>query len=775
MGGGPTPDATAVALREYVQYLLVAAFLLIAGLFASIIYDGSPRQVLAGLRAVSLRAIVITLLVVLIPFALLSTTFFTNPIGLWTASGGAIVYWLEQHGVQRGGQPWYYYIYLLLPLYEFVPLLFSLLGMVYYLVKGVPGPEGRRRSLFVAFLIYWWISALVFYSWAGEKMPWLVVHPVEPMILLAGRFMGDVMDSLNWREVRARGGLYLGLALSVLAIALVTVASSRPFQGMSIWKLQDTSQWLTAAIAAVVLLWIVIRYARRLGGRASIKVALVTALIVLSLGSIRFAWMASFINYDYTNEFLVYAHGGPDVKTALTEIEDISRRTVGDKDIKVAYDDDSTWPLEWYFREYKNRAYYGAQPSRESLDAPVVIVGDKNLEKVKPFLGKKYNQYRYRLVWWPIEDYKNVSLQGILDTLRDPVKRSELWDIIFYRKYQTAFNAWPYLHRFYMFVRKDVDSQVWGRGGAGLAGAMQPEQDPYVQKQKQATALLTVGQPGSEPGEMADPRGLAVDKAGNVYVADSNNHRIQKFDGQGTFLKNWGSQGPEAGQFQEPWGVAADAQGNVYVADTWNHRVQKFSPDGDFLLQWGTFGDTKGAPDGQPGVFWGPRAIAFDSQGNVYVTDTGNKRVQVFTPEGQFVRQFGQVGAGDGQFEEPVGIAIDPSDNIYVADAWNRRIQKFDSKAAYVAQWPVEGWESESIVNKPYLAADDKGHVFATDPEGYRVIEWSDKGELIATLGQFGNDTGSFNLPTGLAIDSQGNLWVSDSANQRIMKFGPLN
>ncbi len=777
-GAGAQEGSVLATLMPVVQYLIVLTGLDIAALFASLLYKGDDwRWMWQAVRAVSGRAVVISLLIALILFALLATTFFTNPAGLWTAGGGSIAYWLEQHGVQRGGQPWFYYIALLLPLYEFLPLLFSAAAIVYYLIKGVRDYHEGQDRLFIAFLVYWWVVALVLYSWAGEKMPWLVLHPAQPMVLLMGRFLGDLLEAADWQSIRRQGGIYLAPALALLVLALVTLAQARPFQGMSIWKLQDTGQWLTAAIATVVLIVLTVGLVRRLGGQQSLNVAVFTLAGLLALLTVRFAWMASYINYDYVNEYLVYAHAGPDVKQAMAEIEEISRRLVGDKEIKVAYDDDSTWPLEWYFREYKNRAFYGAQPSREALDAPIVIVGDKNLDKVRPYLGKKYNEYRYRLVWWPIESYKQMSLRSIWETITDPLKRAELWDIFFYRKHRSSFNSWPYVHRFYMFVRKDVEAQLWNRGGGELVSPEQVvELDPYAKGHREIKALLTWGQRGSEQGQLLDPRGIAVDAEGNVYVAEGGNHRVQKFDGEGKFLMALGSQGNQPGQFQEPWGVAVDRQGNIYVADTWNHRIQKFTANGEFVQQWGSFVDTQGVLSNElAGLFWGPRSIAFDSKGHLYISDTGNKRIQVFDSDGKFLRQIGGIGATAGKFEEPVGLAIDENDNLFVADTWNRRIQKFNSKLEYVAEWPIEGWESQSVVNKPYLAVDAAGRVYVTDPENYRVLMFDNDGKFQAAFGQYGVDVSSFNLPIGIAVDRQGNIFVSDSANARIMKFAPLS
>ena len=110
--------------------------------------------------------------------------------------------------------------------------------------------------------------------------------------------------------------------------------------------------------------------------------------------------------------------------------------------------------------------------------------------------------------------------------------------------------------------------------------------------------------------------------------------RVTAFNPDGTVASTWGGPGQGDGQFQEPWGIAVAPNGNVYVADTWNHRVQYFDPNGKFLGKWGRLGDAKGRTDADPSVFWGPRSIAISPAGEVYVTDTGNKRIQVFGLDG---------------------------------------------------------------------------------------------------------------------------------------------
>jgi DNA-binding beta-propeller fold protein YncE len=571
-------------------------------------------------------------------------------------------------------------------------------------------------------------------------------------------------------------------------VALITLLSVRPFQGVSLFDLRDTGRWLGSLLVALLLIYALVRYGRRLGRGLAGRVALVTLVLILALLTLRFAWLVSFINYDYVSEYLFYAHAAPDVTLGMEQIEDLSRRTVGDKQIKVAYDNESTWPLEWYFREYPNRAFYADSPSREQLDAPIVIVGSPNESKVKPFLGDDYQRFDYRLVWWPIEDYKGQSprkiwhtylrpeLRGVQDeatraALWDEVraKRQALWNVLFYRRHATPPNEWPYVHRYYMYVRKDVLNELWDYQTGPVV--QQVVTEPYAEGYREIRAARAFGGAGTGDGQFTAPRAAALGPDGLLYVADSGNNRVQVLDGEGDFVRAWGSTGSGPGQFQEPWGIAVSEAGRVYVADTWNHRVQVFDLEGNLLLSWGSFMDTGGGADGEPGAFWGPRDVALDAGGRVYVADTGNKRVQVFSPEGEFVAQWGGGGVIPGRFEEPTGLAIGQEGDIYVADTWNRRVQKFSSAYEPLAEWPIEGWESESVVNKPYLRVDSQGRVYVGDPEGYRVLVFDEAGQFLMSFGQYGFDMASFTLPLGMAIDGQDNLYVVDSDNSRVLKF----
>ncbi|MBI5049038.1 MAG: 6-bladed beta-propeller [Deltaproteobacteria bacterium] len=169
------------------------------------------------------------------------------------------------------------------------------------------------------------------------------------------------------------------------------------------------------------------------------------------------------------------------------------------------------------------------------------------------------------------------------------------------------------------------------------------------------------------------PTGLAVDdERKRLYVVDTHKHQVTAFDTETLKpLFTIGKRGREEGEFNFPSFIAVDRKGNVYVVDTMNGRVQVFDPEGKFLRAWGKLGDG-------PGMFARPKGIAIDSEGHIYVVDSAFNNVQIFDQEGQILMAFGAFGEGRGGQILPAGIAIDSEDRIYVADQWNARVNVFE-------------------------------------------------------------------------------------------------
>jgi len=748
-----------------------------------------------------------------IPFTLLYTTFFTNGTGFFSGLVGSLGYWLEQQGVQRGSQPWYYYTLLQVPVYEFLTALGTWVTVGILIARKVSGtplvsdspetgedsaPKGESQPqgqlLYLLLTGFWLVTSTVAYTIAGEKMPWLTVHIALPLILFSGWGFGQLVEGLNWKAIRSQRGLLMVLLILVFLVSLSAALGSllspnHPFSGKGLNQLNSTLRFvfglLTAIGSGAAIAWLLKGWddLAMLG-----RLGLTVFFGILAVLTARAAYRAAYINYDNPTEYLVYAHSATGVKRALAQIQELSERTTDGLDMLVAYDDETTYPYWWYLRNYTNQRYYAASPTRDLRDAPAILVGDNNYAKIEPVVGQAYYEFDYNRIWWPNQDYYDLTWGRIVNALTNPEMRAALWEIWLNRDYTKyaevtgsttlTLPTWDPADRMRLYIRKDVAAQVWNLGAAPSTDTEEIFADPYEGK---GVILLADESLGGE-GVFNLPRNLAVAPDGTLYVADTGSHRILHITADGKLLHSWGSfadsaateGGAPPGTFYEPWSVAIADDGSVFVADTWNHRIQKFTSDGRFLTQWGIFGQAE-----TPDAFWGPRDIAIDKDGLLYITDTGNKRVAIFDQDGNFINQFGSAGLLTGQFDEPVGIAVDAEGRVYVADTWNQRVQVFEYDAeigqyAPVNEWPIAGWYGQSLDNKPYLRVSGD-RVYVSDPEGYRILEFTTDGGFIRYWGQYGSDLSSFILPTGLAVDSEGGLWVADAGNNRLMHFQTEN
>src|SRR5437660_852952 len=284
--------------------------------------------------------------------------------------------------------------------------------------------------------------------------------------------------------------------------------------------------------------------------------------------------------------------------------------------------------------------------------------------------------------------------------------------------------------------------------------------------------VLQFGSEGYDDGELKSPTGIALDRDGNIYIADTDTHSIQKFDKEGKFLARWGDEpGDAEGQFYYPRGLACDSEGNLIVVDSNNHRIQKFDKDGNFLTDWGKFGFAwKGASQG---VFDNPWGVAVDKDDNIYIADTLNNRVQKYTAEGEPLLMWGKEGAFDGAFFYCRGLAVDFTGNIYVTDEINNRVQKFDSRGNFLAKWGREG-KGPGEFNAPWgIAVDALGNVFVVDTNNHRVQKFTSNGVFVCQWGNRGWTKGQLNFPYGIAVDREGFVYVVDSGNARVLKYAP--
>ena len=808
---------------------LGSAFLIkfVAGLDMGVVYDAVisgnlstlPPSTVVGILSVVALSILSSialgiwwdkdrwLVIALIHYAIffvLYTTLFTWGYGALSGLVGGLAYWLAQQGVKRGGQPAYYY-FLMAPLYEYLALLFSAIGGAGALVcafRRLFAPRTAETAddapaaldlprLFPLFLLGWTVMSWGAYTYAGEKMPWLLVHITLPSIFLAAWALGKLIEGLDWGAFVKQRGWLLALVLPLAVTALVvfgrsTVAFAAAMRGgvatagPSLAQLTPFGTLIGGLIASLAFggtfVWLSAKFST---GWTLRLVALVLAL-GLALLTVRTMVMFNFVNYDMATEFLVYAHSTPDIKIALRQIDEISWAVTGSPhDVKVAYGEDGSWPMTWYMVDYPNNYFYSTSPDTDKLlECPAVIAGSPQYGVVEEILGADYIYFDYKYLWWPIQDYYGLTFERIRDALSDPAMRAALWDVVWERDYTRyaeiknpadpfTLQKWPYRKEFRLYVRRDLAQEVWSyRLGEMGVQTVRPKPtqapDPYVA----GVRALSVVSGATLPG--AGVRDLAVAADGTLYVTDTANHRVWHITPQGEVLGAWGDFGTEPGQFSEPWGIAVASDGTVFVADTWNHRIQKFDAEGQYLGSWGALAQVNlGDPMGQS-VFYGPRGIAIGPEGDVYVTDTGNKRVVVFDAEGVFLREFGGSGASPGQMNEPVGIAVDADGTVFVADTWNRRVQVFTSGGVFLRQWSVPSWQGDNPEEKPFLALGGDA-VYVSDPVHQRVLVFTLDGAFQWALGNTGTGL-PLTFPEGIGV-VEDVLYVADTYSSQVLGY----
>jgi tripartite motif-containing protein 71 len=283
---------------------------------------------------------------------------------------------------------------------------------------------------------------------------------------------------------------------------------------------------------------------------------------------------------------------------------------------------------------------------------------------------------------------------------------------------------------------------------------------------------LQFGGFGTGPGEFDRPTDVAVGPGG-VYVADQLNSRIQRFAPDGRYLGQWGGRplgdvAPGPGQFLLPVGVAQAADGSVYVSDFGANRVQRFTADGAFVREWGG----QGADDGE---FDGMTGLTVDRDGFVYVADARNGRVQKFTADGAFVLKFGTRGTGSGQFSAPRGITTDAAGDVYVADRDNGRVQVYSPTGALLREWGRRGTSPGRFNGLYDVAIDGAGNVWTADLHNFRLQRFTPTGTLLGVENRFGSAPEDFD-PWAVAVDAAGRIYAVDilgGTGDRILVFGP--
>jgi len=395
-------------------------------------------------------------------FIVLFTSFFTNVNGFWSGTWGSLDYWLAQQHVRLGNQPSYYY-FMLLPVYELLPLLFALGTVVFYAIRGnkrhkmitigalamvillataggqVPLiAQHRTEAGFITmiaammtlpmdaisrFLLYWTLSALFAYTAAGEKMPWLNVHIALPLSILAGRSIGGLVSGLElridlppvqrWTPV---AGACLAGSMAV-AVFIVAGPESAP----------AVAGWLLLAALIMTIVW----SGRRFGIRTAARVAataLGAMLLVFTMrASVLSSWghpdllkeantLASRDRGDTPVELLVYVQSSPDVPIIRDAIDEVAKASGEGVQLPIIVDsrDDFSWPWAWYLRKYENLTIKDIDAEYEPPSGSVVLASwqDNDYLKIDPALFTEATRYHHR--WWFPTQYQGMTSTQVL-------------------------------------------------------------------------------------------------------------------------------------------------------------------------------------------------------------------------------------------------------------------------------------------------------------------------------------------------------------------------
>jgi len=708
------------------------------------------RQLLLG-AVVSLVIALVTLF----------TRFFSDP-GALSGLGEVFADWGRLIATESGTTPTQFFILSML-LYEILAIVFAIKAAV-----SEPREEEGVAGIDWSYPAVWFLSSLVIFSFSSGRQPEHVVLVAFPLLLLGGMGLGDTIETLlATGDLRRRFGLLM-LAVVGLIVALISTLVLIGRVDTALNKNDALTQVLAAAIVGlgpmVVLAYSIGDQLGRLTGWTPVRAAALAGLaIVLSLLMLRTTVELSFYRIDTGEELLAQEMAAADLRDIAARTANLSRdvngteRTPsnppGGKEMSIAVDRTVQWPFRWYFREFPNLVVT-APGDATTKETQLVIAPDP-----AGMTEAGYQPRTINAVTTVPAEYQDPSLGTVLT-------------------YTVVPSNWDQGLRFLLY-RDLIDTTaprtvVFGYSGQ-VVSKMTGERPTYKLSDRAGA--------GSNPGQFNQPRGVAVSPDDSrVYVLDTQNGRIQVFAADtGELLGIWGD--GEGDQVTlsltdnglGPYGIATGPEGQVYVADTWNHRIVVVNPDGQVVRTFGEFANNEDSPDPQqnPGMFYGPRGLVVYNN-EVYVTDTGNERVEVFGLDGAFHRAWGGTGSAPNQLLEPVGIAVSPAGQVFVADSGNARISIFDTQGKPIAQWSVAQWQGQQFY-EPYLAFDQNGRLLASSPTSSSVIVFGPDGEQQDVLTDA--EGVALQLPAGLAVSSTNQLYIADRGSSEVytVDLGPVS
>lgn len=739
-----------------VSVVLTAAIAITVSMFAAT-SQGHPDALGVGARRLvtSPSALAMTIGTLLITVVLLFTRLLSD-VDAILGLVDTFQEWGRIVGTRPTTTPTQFFFWATL-LYEIVAVVLAIVALLTSpLAKPRDGEPVLRGSTFAI----WFGAALVLQSLSSGREPDQLMVVSLPLTIAAGIGLGHILERVERYRLLSTFASLVPFAVLALFIGVVAIL-------MSVARSNDPgntgAQASTLEIIIIVLLVIVpfsLLLSRETTDRDRLHrvgwSALLAVVLVLGVFGVRSASMLAFERSETGTELLAQETSTDGVVAFVDQVTRLSRDlTVGEATLvdptarfglSISIDPELAHPYRWYFRDFPDTRL---TPAAGWSGSDVVIAPTSESMAEMGFIVHSRAQFN-RVP----PAYEGLEAGNILSYLRP----SNWYDGI----------------RFLLFrdtIAEPPAQQVAIGYTPELSNQVNPSLGPFNLQDSPGR--------GSALGQFDTPMGIAFTPDEEVIlVVDSINMRVERFTSTGEFIGAWNEETDPNLSFASafntgPTGLTVSDEGLIYIADTWNHRIVVMDRSGQFVREIGQRGGQVNLEDNpdptiDTGLFFGPRDIAVHD-GEIFVTDTGNERVQVFASDGTFLRAFGGYGTEPGKLIEPVGIAVAADGRVYVADSGNERISIFERDGAPVDQVSIPSWQDQ-VPPMNYIAFGPDGLLYMTAPQAGVIDVFNpETGTVIATTG--GPDTNPLRNPLGIAVKSDGEILVTDGEHHDVVSF----
>ncbi len=736
-------------------------------------------------------------------FILLFTAIFTNSDGFFTGLIGSLGYWLVQQDVQRGSQPWYFYVLIQIPIYEFLPALGALLaawlGIKKLSAKQTneptetlsletlpasapdPQPESAIHPSFplsdsrlsdsilpnnslehnfvntFSLLLWWVVTSIIALSYAGERMPWLTYHMAWPMILLSGWGLGHILENVDWRRSRpTETALQLALTalflISLFSALASLVGPTPPFQGKDLNSLRATTAFLLPALVALASAgWLISLLKDEWAGL--LKVGLALLFILAAVGVL-------LATAEYSSGALM---GRDRVILARLIILTLLVLTAAAGQFYLRNWPSGNFPALITLTSF---AFLTVLTARAAFRAAYI-----NYDSAMEYLVYAHGAGPIKQVMKEAEQISRRITGGMDMLLAYDASAPDTgvsWPFVWYMRdftNQRAFDQPTRSLRDAPFVI--VDAKNFDKIEPALGPSYYrfdyirmwwPNQDYFgLTWARIANAL-------SDPNIRAGIWDIWFDRNYSRYAqatghTDMTEITWEPSDRMRVYIRK--------GVVAQIWNYGAAPVETVSIEDPTEGKAIFLTPD----LIWGEEG---------PLSLNAPRALTFAPDGTLYIADSRNHRIVHLDTDGTLLGQWGSYADGlsspavPGTFNEPWGVAVGPDGSVYVTDTWNHRVQKFTANGRPLTTWGQYGTTDEpgnGFWGPRGIAVDAQGYVYVADTGNKRIVVFDSNGNYVSEFGSAGLLPGQFDEPVGVVVDNAGKIWVADTWNQRVQSF----